>query len=109
MKALLDAGRTDVVLLHFVLFAFGTTVPLIFAYGLLQRLGPIQFRPSTMERWGFGGLALLYFAFVTVPAAPRALWVLPPLLGLTFWALICNRRVETRPDVLAALPGPVKL
>lgn len=109
MKALLDAGRKDLVALHFVLFAFGTTVPLILAYALLQRLGPIQFRPSAVERWGFGGLALLYFAFVTVPAAPRALWVLPPLLGLTFWGLVCNRRVETRPDVLEALPGPVKL
>ncbi|MBN8246207.1 MAG: hypothetical protein J0L84_02045 [Verrucomicrobia bacterium] len=108
MKALLDAGRKDLVALHFALFAFGTTVPLLLAYGLLQRMAPIQFRPSTVERWGFVGLALLYFAFVTVPAAPRALWVLPPLMGLTFWALNCNRRIETRPDVLAAIPGPVK-
>jgi len=108
MKALLDAGRQETVALHFVLFALGTTVPLIGAHQLLQWMGPVRFQPSKLELWGFGGLALLYYAFVTVPAAPRALWVLPALLGVTFWALTGNRRTETRPDAIAAFPEVVK-
>jgi hypothetical protein len=31
------------------------------------------------------------------------------LLGLTFWGLWSNRRVEQRPDAIMAFPEPVKL
>ena len=47
------------------------------------------------------GLAtLVWFGLVTTPAAPKAFWVLPPLLGLTFLALDRNRRVEDQPDAI---------
>ncbi len=108
MKALLDAGRKDALFLHFVLFAFATTALLVLAYWLYQRAQPASFKASKWELWGFGVLALLYFAFVTVPAAPKALWVLPPLLGVTGWALFNNRRIETRADAIVAFPERVK-
>src|SRR6185295_18976882 len=54
------------------------------------------------------GITLLYYAFITVPAAPQSLWVLPPLMGVTFWALSKNRRAETRPDAIVAFPEKVK-
>jgi hypothetical protein len=63
---------------------------------------PIVFKPGRIELWILGVAALLFFAFVTVPAAPKALWVLPPLMGVTVWALDRNRRAETRPDAIAA-------
>ena len=85
MKVLLDTGRKDVLFIHFVLFAFGTTALLVLAHWLYQRVRLTEFTPSKIELWTFGVLVLLYYAFITVPAAPRALWVLPPLMGVTFW------------------------
>lgn len=107
MKALLDAGRKDLVLLHFAGFAFGTTALLVLAYAVYQRVQITEFQPSKVELGLFGVLTVLYFAFVTVPAAPKALWILPLLLGPTLWALFHNRRVETRPNVLVAFSGRV--
>lgn len=108
MKALLDAGRKDLLFLHFALFALGTTALLVLAHWLYQRVQPARFNPSKWERWGFGGLTLVYFALVTVPAAPRALWLLPLLLGVTGWALFKNRQAETRPDAIVSFREGVK-
>lgn len=107
MKALLAAGRKDLVLLHFAGFAFGTTALLVLAYAVYQRVQIAEFRPSKVELGAFGVLTVLYFAFVTVPAAPKSLWLLPLLLGPTLWALFHNRRVETRTNVLVAFSGRV--
>ncbi|MBI2300109.1 MAG: hypothetical protein HYU66_14395 [Armatimonadetes bacterium] len=108
MKALFDAGRKDLVFIHFTLFAVGTTVFLALAHWLYQRTRLTEFKPSRFECWVVGVLSLLYYALVTVPAAPRALWVLPPLMGLTLWALARNRRAESRPDAIAAFPETPK-
>ena len=108
MKVLLDTGRKDVLFMHFVLFAFGTTALLVLAHWLYQRMQLTEFRPSPIELWTLGVLVLLYYAFITVPAAPRALWVLPPLMGVTFWALRNNRRAEVRPDAIVAFSERVK-
>jgi hypothetical protein len=102
MKLLLDAGQKDVLFGHFVLFAFGTTVPLVLAHWLYNCLRLTEFKPSKVELWILGMIALLYYAFITVPASPKALWVLPLLLGVTFWALFKNRQAETGPDAIVA-------
>ena len=107
MKVLLDTGRKDVLFIHFALFAFGTTALLVLAQWLYQRVRLTEFKPSNIELWTFGVLVLLYYAFITVPAAPRALWVLPPLMGVSFWALLGSRRAETRPDAIVAFPEAV--
>lgn len=107
MKALLDAGRKDVLFVHFAQFAFGTTVPLILAHWCYHRVGLTEFKPSKVELWVLGVLTVLYYALITVPAAPKALWVLPSLMGATFWALSKNRRGETRSDAIVAFPEKV--
>jgi hypothetical protein len=107
MKALLDAGQMSVLLIRFALFAFGTTMPLVLAHWLYDHVRLVEFKPSKVELWILGVLVLLYYAFITVPAAPKALWVLPPLMGATFWALSNNRRNETRPDAIVAFPEKV--
>lgn len=108
MKALLDTDRKDIVFIHFTLFAFGTTALLVLAYWLYQCLHPTEFKPSRVEVWTFGVIVLLYFALVTVPAAPKALYILPPLMGATFWALRNNQRVEERSHAIVAFPERVK-
>jgi hypothetical protein len=107
MRLLMDADRKDLVFLHFAVFAFATTFLLIVAYWLFRRVGLVEFKPSKVELWTFGLVVLLYYVLVTVPAAPRALWVLPPLMAATFWGLVKNRRVETRPDAIVAFNEPV--
>lgn len=109
MRVLLDADRKDLVFLHFAVFAFTTTILLIVAYWLIQRVGLAEFKPSKIELWTFGLVILLYYAMVTVPAAPSALWVLPPLMAATLWGLAKNRRVETRPNAIVAFSEPVHI
>jgi hypothetical protein len=109
LKDMLEAGQKSVIIILFALYAFGTTAALVFAHWLFNRLRMNEFKPSKVELWIVGVLVLLYYAFITVPAAPKALWVLPPLLGVTFWALARNRRAETRPNVIVAFPEDVNV
>ncbi len=108
MKAILDAGRKDVLFIRFAIFALCTTAFLILAHWLYNRVMPFVFKPSKVELWFFVVVTFLYYAFITVPAAPKAVWVLPPLMGITFWALNKNRRVESQPDVISAFDPQVK-
>ncbi len=108
MKAMLDTGRKDVLLIRFATFALWTSAFLILAHWLYNRVMPFVFKPCKFELWFLGVVALLYYAFITVPAAPRALWVLPPLMAITFWALNKNRLVESQPDVISAFDPKVR-
>ena len=107
MASLIDAGRKDLLLFNFSVFSVVTNGFLIVAHWAYNRFASYQFRPSRIELGILGAVFLLYYAFVTVPAVPRALWVLPPLLGLTFWALHCNRQMESRPDAITAFHAPI--
>ena len=72
MRLLLEAGRTDIVFVHFSLFVLSTTGVLILAYWLHNRLARFGFKPTKCELWGLGALTMVYFAGVTVPAAPKS-------------------------------------
>ncbi len=100
MRVLFAAGRKDMILLHFGGFTFVTTALLIVTLWLYNLLMPCPFTPSKLEKWMVGLATLVWFGLVTTPAAPKAFWVLPPLLGLTFLALDRNRRVEDQPDAI---------
>jgi len=108
MKALLDAGQKDILFVRFGIFALCTSAFLILAHWVYNRVMPFVFKPSKVELWFFGVVTLLYYAFVTVPAAPKAIWVLPPLMAVTFLALNKNRRLESQPDVISAFDAKVK-
>ena len=107
MSALLEAGRKDLMFVHFRLFAFGTTAVLILAYWVCQCVRLREFKPSKAELWFLGLLTLVWYTFITVPTAPQALWVLPPLMSVTLWALWRNRQVETRADAIVAFSEKV--
>jgi hypothetical protein len=108
MKALLDMGQKDILLIRFGFFVLATTAVLILAHWLYNRVIPFVFKPSKLELWFLGAATLLYYACITVPAAPKALWVLPPLMVCTFWALNKNRHLESRPDAISAFDTKVK-
>ena len=71
---------------------------LVFAHWLYNHVRIAEFKPSKLELGMLGLLVLLYYAFITVPAAPKSLWVLPPLLAVTFWCCLpiaASKRVRT--------------
>jgi hypothetical protein len=64
------------------------------------------------NRWTIGVIAtlfVLYFLFVTVPASPIAILVLPVLFGLAYWGLRQNRISETEGSLLEKLNGQAPL
>jgi hypothetical protein len=108
MQALLETGQKEVLLIRFGIFALSTTAVLILAHWLYNRVLPFAFKPGKVELWFFVVATSLYFGFVTVPAAPKALWVLPPLMAITFWALNRNRLGESQRDAISAFDANVK-
>jgi hypothetical protein len=108
MKLLLDAGQKNVLLSHFAIYTFSTTAFLVLIHWLYNRVMPFAFKPSKLELWILGTVTCLYFIFVTIPAAPKAIWVLPPLMAITFWALNKNRLNESQEDAIAAFQSEVQ-
>jgi peptidoglycan/LPS O-acetylase OafA/YrhL len=91
----------------FAVYVFRTTLLLAAAYALAFRLRAEPFAPSRLEWLGLSAMVLLYFAFVTVPAAPLTLLVLPPLGALALVALrsLSRRRSDTTLEV-SRTPAP---
>jgi hypothetical protein len=86
------------------------TLGLILAYWLISLLRVSAFRPTLAETVIVLLLALAWFALVTVPTQPLALFVLPPLLLIVLLTLYRNRRVETRSSLVVLLAAyPVRL
>ena len=108
MKLLLDAGRKNILLSHFAIYTFSTTAVLVLIHWLYNRVMPFAFKPSNLELWILGTATCLYFIFVTIPAAPKAIWVLPPLMAITFWALNKNRKVESEENAITAFQSEVQ-
>jgi len=94
---------------EFAAFALTTTLLVMFACWLADWS---VMEPFSLNRWTLlvvSGLFVLYFCFVTVPAAPLAALILPILLGLVYWGLRQNRRAETEAPLLTELGGPAPL
>ncbi len=71
---------------------------------------PIFRQPFRPSRWSVGimaGLFLLYFAGISVPAAPIAALILPLLMLLLYLGLRRNRQSESGGDVLEILARPI--
>lgn len=78
----------------------------LFVENLVQ---PKEFGSTGWEAWPLVGIAGLWFYYVTIPAAPISVVILPPLMGLVFFALRKNRRSETQPDILFELKSNAPL
>jgi hypothetical protein len=93
--------RTPII--TFAAYIAVATLGLILIYWLIGLLRVSVFRPTLVETVIILLLALVYFALVTVPTQPLALFILPPLLLIVLITLYRNRRVETRPSLLVLL------
>ena len=70
----------------FALYAFFSTIPLLASYAVLHKLAPEEFKPTRAEIGVFTAI-LLFFAFFTFLAVPFSALILPPLIGITLYAL----------------------
>jgi hypothetical protein len=93
--------RTPIV--TFAAYITVATLGLIMTYWLIGLLRVSAFRPTLVETVIVLLAALAYFALVTVPTQPLALFILPPLLLIVLLTLYRNRRVETRSSLLVPL------
>lgn len=102
-----DGGVSS--LAEYATFSFVTTLLVILAYWLANWSASASFAPN---RWGtilLCGAFIVYFLFITVPAAPLAIVVLPVLLGLAYLGLRRNRQRETEGSLLDHFTGRVSI
>jgi hypothetical protein len=86
--------------LDFARFALLTSLLLIVAYWVYDHTVPGFFAPSRIAEIVVTILLLLYFIFITVPAAPAAAIILPVLLCAIFLTLRHNQRTENQGSLL---------
>lgn len=85
---------------EFAAFSFIATTFAIFAYRFSDWGSAEKFDPVCWSVMIIGGLALLYFLFISIPAQPLAALVLPVLLGLVYLGLRWNRQSEPEGSLL---------
>jgi hypothetical protein len=100
-----DGGVSTV--LEFAAFSLIATILVIFAYLLSDWSSAETFSPDRWLMLVIGGLALLYFFFVTIPANPMAIFIMPVLLSLVYLGLRWNRQSEPEGSVLDAFDSVV--
>jgi len=79
------------------------------AWLVLGRVGPEWFRPGRFELPVLLAVVALFFLAVRVPATPRSILILPPLLWVCAYGLRRNHRQEQRPDLVEAFVGHIRL
>lgn len=92
---------------EFSAFVMTTSILVIIAFWIANWSASESFMPN---RWVTGtvyGLFLLYFIFVTIPATPVAILILPLLFGLIYFWLRKNKRVEQNDSLLVTLTNHV--
>lgn len=94
-------------LAEFSSFSLTITLLVAFAYALANWGATEPFAPNHWVTRVIYGLFLLYFAFVTIPAAPIALLILPLLLGLVYYGLRRHRPSEETESLITILSGHI--
>ncbi|MHB0998948.1 MAG: hypothetical protein ACYC27_06850, partial [Armatimonadota bacterium] len=84
-------------------YALITSLILIGALWISNSISPSALRFTRREGIILAVLFLMYYAFVTVKADLKSLYVLPICLGLAFYALNMNRKTETGNDLIESL------
>lgn len=95
-------------LLGFAVFAFLSSLLIIASYWLCDTPLWKSFATRKWQLCIVGILFVLYFACVTLPAAPIAVLILPPLLLIIWLTLRRNKHIERRGSLLEPSVGCVK-
>jgi hypothetical protein len=93
----------------FAVYSFTIAGLVILAYGLANWSSSEQFVPNRWAVIFISAIIVLYFCFITIPAAPLAVIILPILFGLVYLGLHKNRLAEDEGSLLDALSGRVSI
>lgn len=85
-----EPGERITPLSEFAVYALVTQGLVVLAYWIESHTIRGTIKPNRPWEITLGALALLTFVFVTIPAAPKAAWILPALLLIVFFSLRCN-------------------
>jgi hypothetical protein len=96
-------------LAEFSRFSLTITVLVAFAYALANWGATEPFHPNIWVTRIIYSMFLLYFIFITVPAAPWALLILPVLLGLVAYGLRRHRPADETDSLSTSLTGHIPL
>ncbi|MBI5932824.1 MAG: hypothetical protein HY867_03880 [Chloroflexi bacterium] len=94
---------------EFSSFILTITALVALAYALVNWGSSEPFAPNVWVTRFVYAAFLAYFAFVTVPAAPISLIILPLLLALAIYGLRRHRSAEETPSLSATLRGQIHL
>lgn len=100
-----DGGTATVA--EFSVFSLTITILLAFAYAMANWGMSEPFTPNRWVTRTIYGLFLLYFVFVTIPAAPLALPLLPCMLGLVYYGLRHRQSAKPGDSLLLTLTGRI--
>lgn len=102
-----DGGKATIA--GFAAYSLVATILALLAYRLYDWVAVEDYTPGLPGRIIVGLIALLYFVFVTIKAAPVALPILPVLLLLTYIPLRRNKEIETGASILSEKIKPVAI
>jgi hypothetical protein len=102
-----DSGIAS--LAEFSRFSLMITVLVTLAYLLANWGATVPFQPNPWMTRIVYALFVLYFIFVTVPAKPIALLILPFLLGLVYYGLYRHRSAEETESLMPLLSRQIHL
>ena len=88
-------------LVEFSTFVLTTSTLVIIAYWLANWSASEPFTPNRWVTRIVYGMFILYFLFIAIPAVPIAAIILPLLLGLVYFGLQRNRKIEQNDSLLA--------
>lgn len=103
-----ELGRANTSLAAFAGHTLACSIPLIGAWFVLGMASSKWFRPAKFELPVFLAVVALFFLAVRVPATPRSVLILPPLLLVCAYGLRRNQSQEQRPDLLEVVIGHIR-
>ncbi len=100
-----ELDKTSTSLVAFATHTVVCSVLLVLAWAVLGLVPADCFRPGKWERVALFGIVALFFVGVRIPATPRSVLILPPLLVACACGLNRNRLDERRPDLVETFVG----
>ncbi len=104
-----ELGKANTSLAAFAGHTIAAFVPFLLAWLVLGIAGSEWFRPAKYELPVLLSIVALFFLGVRVPATPRSVLILPPLLLVCAYGLRRNQSQEQRSDLLDNVLGHIRL
>jgi len=103
-----ELGHANTSLAAFASHTVACSILLVLSWAVLSLGRPEWFRPAKWEMPVLFGVVALFYLGIRLPATPRSVLILPPLLFACAYGLNRNRLPERQPDLMDALVGQIR-